>query len=222
MKSELMSQIDHYYFNELMSGMHPMLQSIATDKRLMHMATEPERIDSLTALFSESYILLPWQCADILEASEKDLLTISQAYIPILVAYLILDEMVDGQLPESLQRAALVYSHFLLAAKSKFAQCFPPTSLFWGSFDEYMSELFNGLAAESASAKPQAKNHLRRPDSRADRRTRTNSDASAQHARCRRGPRDPRLLVRRGHTLAVAGLYTDESTWPSFSFLVLR
>lgn len=151
MKSDLLHRIDEYYFGELLADVHPDLRAIAVDKRMLHLHKEPEAITSLAAVFSESYILMPYQCADIIRISDPALEAISLAYVAHLVAYLMLDQLVDRQMPDSLRLAPLIYSHFLIAARRQYAVAFSAGSPFDALFDAYMRESFDGLAAESAS-----------------------------------------------------------------------
>ena len=151
MKDRIIREIDRYYFEDILPSMHPLLSELGGNKRLLYLNTEPEPLESLHHVFSEGYLLLPWQCADIITISDDDLITVSQAYAALLMAYLILDQMIDGQLPDSLRAAPLIYGHLMLHARAKFAEAFTPDAAFWSDFDKYSHQLFDGLAAESAS-----------------------------------------------------------------------
>src|SRR5690349_21895976 len=104
-KEKLINEIDRHYFTELLDGLHPSIQSVSRDQRLLRLSPDAESIQTLAGLFNDGYILAPWQCADILSVPGDALVSMSQAHAALMVAYLILDVQVDNQLPKSMRLA---------------------------------------------------------------------------------------------------------------------
>jgi len=140
-------EIDDFYLKEFVSKMHPALQALAIDARVLRHSPESHPIASFAEIFGSDYMLQPWMLEDIFPIPAEQRMIVQQGYILLWVGYIILDHLVDQQLPDT-PIMPLVYQHFTVDTVEVFAQLFDFQHPFWKEYHANMRELINVLALE--------------------------------------------------------------------------
>lgn len=146
--AEVTAALDHFYFGEVAAVMHPSLRTLAADMRLLQGHDDARIITTLTDLYNSSYQYLPYLLNDLFDVPDDTLLQIEKGWMLLLIAYVMLDEIVDRQMPD-IPAAPLVQQHLLLKAHEVFRAVFPAGDAFWRSYDALLHEFFTCLALES-------------------------------------------------------------------------
>src|SRR5688572_18332704 len=105
--------IDEFYFNEIVPRMHPSLQALAVDARVLRHHKEPRTITSFSDIYAPDYLVLPWVLDDIFPVPEAERKIASQAYLMMFVGYILLDHLIDRQVPD-VAVVPLVHQHIAL------------------------------------------------------------------------------------------------------------
>lgn len=92
--------LDNFYFNEFIPTLHPLLQEIAVDKRVLKHQDDPEPLTSIAGLYQQQYFYIPWLIADYFPIPEDSLLTLGKAWILRIIDIIVTDNVIDRQTPD--------------------------------------------------------------------------------------------------------------------------
>jgi hypothetical protein len=141
-------EIDAFYFNDFVTKLHPHLQTLALDTRVLHHTNEARQITSLADIYGGQYMLMPWLLDDIFQLLDSQRSRIAQAFTLFFMSYVIIDHLVDGQVPDA-PMVALLCHHLLLAANEQFTAIFDMQHPFWDEYYRNVRDILNSLALEA-------------------------------------------------------------------------
>lgn len=141
-------EIDAFYFNEFVSQLHPHLQMLALDTRVLHHTQEARQITSLADIYGGQYMLMPWLLDDIFPLPNSQRSPIAQAFTLFFMSYIIIDHLVDGQVPDA-PMVTLFCHHLLLSAAERFAAILDSRHPFWNVYYGSVRDILNSLALEA-------------------------------------------------------------------------
>lgn len=147
-RAEVLAELDHFYFQDVLQVVHPTLRGLAVDLRLLQGVDAAEPITTLAGLYDSSYQYLPYLLNDIFAMPEAVVMQIEKGWLLLLISYVMLDQIVDQQMPDN-PVVPLVQQHLLLKAHEAFAAVFPAGAAFWGEYCSLLHEFFTCLAVES-------------------------------------------------------------------------
>lgn len=148
LRSEVLAELDTFYFQEVPQVMHPTLHGLAADLRLLQGADEEQHITTLGNLYNSSYQYLPYLLNDIFDLPDEVVMQVEKGWMLLLISYVMLDQLVDQQMP-AIPVVPLVQQHLLLKAHEALAQVFPAGAPFWEQYYALLHEFFTCLALES-------------------------------------------------------------------------
>jgi len=146
--AEQQAILDSFYFQHIIPKMHPTLQKLAVDSRVLRHAKIQRNITSLLDVYGSDYLLLPWILDDIFDVPETQRQLVAQGYIAMFIGYVLLDHLIDKQTPDSAV-VPLIYQHIALSTTEQYSVLFEMDSPFWPHYYADMREIFNVLALES-------------------------------------------------------------------------
>lgn len=140
--------LDRFYFEEVVGQMPPSLRGLAVDLRVLRKGTAEKQINSLSRLYTNDYLFLPWILDDIFDVRGEIGLTIGRACILLGISCVMLDRLVDRQMPD-IPVIPLAQQHLLLKASELFGHRFKSPGPFWAQYHACLSEFIEALALES-------------------------------------------------------------------------
>jgi len=145
-----LSELDRRYFAFVHSLEFP-LNTLALDCQLFTGTGESKSITSLSAIHPLA-TCLPWLFIDMFSTvSEAEVFDISEAGTLLMMALLLQDHFLDGQLPQH-PGIPLLHQRMYTAALQKFHVLFDAQSLFWSYFDKYLRQYTMALLKEHQHA----------------------------------------------------------------------
>jgi hypothetical protein len=124
------------------------LRSLAIDLRVLRGEATEQHVDTLNGLYANDYLFMPWLLDDIFDVSEEVRLIIGQAWLLLMIAYVMLDQIVDRDMP-AIPVIPLVQQHLLLKVSEVFGRQFESPGAFWDQYYACLYELVGALALES-------------------------------------------------------------------------
>jgi hypothetical protein len=140
--------LDRFYLEEVVGQMPASLRSLAVDLRVLRGETTKQHVNTLNGVYAKDYLFIPWLLDDIFDVPEEVCLTIGQAWLLLLIACVMLDQIVDRQMPD-IPVVPLVQQHLLLKVSEVFGRQFESPGPFWDQYYACLSEFVEALAVES-------------------------------------------------------------------------
>ena len=141
--------LNRFYFDEVVGQMPLSLRGLVVDPTILRGAptTDPP-IETLDHLYINHYLFIPWLLDDIFQVSEEVRLTNGQAYLLLMIALVLFDQIVDRQMPD-IPTIPIAQQHLLFKAREVFERQFKTSAQFWSHYYKCINEILEGLALES-------------------------------------------------------------------------
>jgi hypothetical protein len=139
--------VDDFYFQEVVPRFHPSLQTLAVDLAILRHRDSPCPTNTLEDVFGKEYWLVPWMLEEVFPLSEAERIQVAQAFALVFLGFIVLDNTVDGQMPDAALIPVLGQQLFL-QAKVAFSHFLAPDDPFWLAYDDNLNRFYNALALE--------------------------------------------------------------------------
>ena len=139
--------VDDFYFREVIPRFHPELQTLAADLAVLRHRDSPCPTNSLEDVFAQEYWLVPWMLEELFPLSDRERIQVAQAFALVFLGFIVLDNTVDGQMPNT-ALIPVLGQQLLLQAKIAFSQFLAPDDPFWPAYDECLNRFYHALALE--------------------------------------------------------------------------
>ena len=101
-------KLDHFYFNEFIPSLHPLIQDLATDRHLLRHEEAAEALSTIANLYQKQYIYMPWLLRDYFPMSDEIVLELGKAWILKIIDFVITDNIVDKQSPDNVAVTVII------------------------------------------------------------------------------------------------------------------
>lgn len=143
------SEINRFYFEEVVGTMHPSIQPLATDFRVLHHEPEARHSRQIAEeLYQPQYSHVPYMVAEYFDLPPDLLLKIGKGWWLSIIDVVVTDQAVDRQLPD-IPAISLMTHHVRLHAQRMFRAAFSDSEFFWTLYHAAHAGIWNGLAHES-------------------------------------------------------------------------
>jgi|GEM_PF-6454889 len=140
-------QLDDFYFNDFVASLHPILQELAVDQHLLkHKEGEPP-ITTIKKLYQQQYLYMPWLFVDYCPIPDDQLLTLGKAWILKIIDFVITDNIVDNQAPDSTY-ITLFHQQLRTHTDRLFFEVMGTSATFWSRYYAGIEKLNNANALE--------------------------------------------------------------------------
>lgn len=141
-------QLDQFYFQEFIPQLHPALQRLATDLRILRHEKTEKHITTVAKLYKVHVGFIPWLLDDIFKPQPEDLFHLGAAWLLTFIDIAMTDSLVDGELPNE-PLLPLFQQQIRLKAETLYQQLFPTSLSFWQAYRQAYTDGLNGLAHEA-------------------------------------------------------------------------
>lgn len=139
--------LDDFYFKEFIPTLHPLLQEIAVDKRVLKHEDDPEPLSSIAGLYQQQYFYIPWLISDYFPIPEDSLLTLGKAWVLRIIDIIVTDNMIDRQTPD-IPAITLYNQHLRQYSDELFREVMGHSGEFWSRYFVATQSLLNSNAIE--------------------------------------------------------------------------
>lgn len=139
--------LDKFYFDEVIPRMHPALQALAADSRILHHSENTTPLDTVVGKIAVEYWTNPWKLDDIFPVKPEEQSHVAQGMALVFLGYLVIDNLVDSQTPDN-ALIPLLSHQLMLEATEHFARLFEHHDSFWTAYYACVRSFIDGLAIE--------------------------------------------------------------------------
>jgi hypothetical protein len=139
--------LNNFYFDKFIPTLHPDLQKLATDLRVLRHSEEETHITTIENVFQTQYTALPYLLNDIFQLPDELLLQLASAWICHFWDFVITDSIVDNQI-ENPRQVILLQQHIRHYALALYQRIFDGSHEFWQLLHADSQTIWNALAHE--------------------------------------------------------------------------
>jgi hypothetical protein len=139
--------LDQFYFDAV-RHMPDSLQELALDLRVLRKRELAGHITTLRDLYTNDYLFMPWLLDDIFDLPPEGLQAIGEACILLALSCVMLDRLVDRQMPD-ISVIPLAQQHLLLKANAIFYRRLKSQDQFWDYYFACLADFGKALALEA-------------------------------------------------------------------------
>jgi hypothetical protein len=140
--------INEFYLETLVPSLHPILQKLALDRRILRHEDDNLPLETTEGLYQSQYSHVPWMLYDFFPVPDDALMTIGKAWFLLVIDIVITDHFVDRQLPD-LSAITLFQQHIRLQSERLFREVMQDANWFWQQYYDSIQANLNAIAHES-------------------------------------------------------------------------